>query len=489
MPETADALLNLPARQVVRRLALLRLEEWDRTRARLDDPADAEALHDFRVALRRLRSLIRAFGPACDDLVPRRLRRRLSRLADATSESRDLEVQRAWLRGRLTKLTPRQRPEAKWMASRVEQREAAANERLHRRVEKRYGPLHERLWAGFASEGRAEAEDPATASLSAAAVMNKALMEWTADLEYRLGTIHTITDEAESHAARILVKRLRYLLEPFQTEIPGAPATIGRLKQLQDVLGDLHDLHRIASELRTMFRDAAVRHADHTYHDLLPWGEAESEPGLPKVPGATVGLAALARALRAEGDTLFSQLRSEWLNGGAGGAICAELRTLGGIVEGRRPPEIEIERKFLLSELPPHAVTFSNEEIEQGWLPGKELVERLRHVRSGEGDAWYRTVKSGQGIQRIEIEEATPRELFEALWPLTQGCRVQKRRYLVPEGTAIWELDQFLDRELVLAEIELPAAETRVEVPGWLAEYVVREVTEEPEYVNRALAR
>jgi CYTH domain-containing protein len=98
-------------------------------------------------------------------------------------------------------------------------------------------------------------------------------------------------------------------------------------------------------------------------------------------------------------------------------------------------------------------------------------------------------VKSGQGIQRIEIEEATTRELFEALWPLTNGCRVRKRRYRIPEGTAIWEVDQFLDRELVLAEIELPAVETRVEVPEWLAEYVVREVTAEPEYLNRTLAR
>jgi CYTH domain-containing protein len=134
-------------------------------------------------------------------------------------------------------------------------------------------------------------------------------------------------------------------------------------------------------------------------------------------------------------------------------------------------------------------LTFPNEEIEQGWLPGKELMERLRHVRSQDGDAWYRTVKSGQGIERIEIEEATTPDLFGALWPLTEGCRVRKRRYLVPDGMAVWEVDQFLDRELVLAEIELPAAEARVEIPGWLAEYLEREVTAEPEYVNRALAR
>jgi CYTH domain-containing protein len=53
----------------------------------------------------------------------------------------------------------------------------------------------------------------------------------------------------------------------------------------------------------------------------------------------------------------------------------------------------------------------------------------------------------------------------------------------------MWEIDEFLDRELVLAEIELPAVDSPVELPAWLREHVVREVTAEPDYVNRALAR
>lgn len=50
-------------------------------------------------------------------------------------------------------------------------------------------------------------------------------------------------------------------------------------------------------------------------------------------------------------------------------------------------------------------------------------------------------------------------------------------------------MDQFCDRDLVLAEVELPSEETAVEVPGWLKPYLVREVTDEAEYVNLNLAR
>jgi CYTH domain-containing protein len=66
---------------------------------------------------------------------------------------------------------------------------------------------------------------------------------------------------------------------------------------------------------------------------------------------------------------------------------------------------------------------------------------------------------------------------------------VRKRRYRVPQGALAWEVDEFLDRDLVLAEIELPTAETRVVPPEWLTGYLIREVTTEPEYVNRMLAR
>jgi CYTH domain-containing protein len=128
-------------------------------------------------------------------------------------------------------------------------------------------------------------------------------------------------------------------------------------------------------------------------------------------------------------------------------------------------------------------------EIEQGYLPGERLVERVRRITSADGVELVRTVKEGSGLTRIEIEEPVTPDVFARLWPLTEGRRLRKRRYRVPEGSLTWEIDRFLDRDLVLAEIELPSAgQADVEMPAWLKPHVEREVTEEEAYSNFRLA-
>jgi CYTH domain-containing protein len=92
-------------------------------------------------------------------------------------------------------------------------------------------------------------------------------------------------------------------------------------------------------------------------------------------------------------------------------------------------------------------------------------------------------------MRRLESEEETPREVFEVLWPLTEGRRIEKRRHTVREGATAWEVDEFLDRALVLAEVELPPQAADTPLPEWLRPYLVREVTGDPEYLNENLAR
>lgn len=152
--------------------------------------------------------------------------------------------------------------------------------------------------------------------------------------------------------------------------------------------------------------------------------------------------------------------------------------------------DVEIERKYLLRSLPEHARQAPSLEIDQGYLPGTRINERVRRSRGADGTRYYRTIKSGSGLKRTEVEEETTELFFTTVWPLTRGCRIYKRRYVVetPDGT--WEIDEFLDREgLVVAEIELEHEEHVVEPPDWLAPLIEREVTDEPAYTNHALAR
>mgnify|MGYP006138829337 FL=1 len=72
---------------------------------------------------------------------------------------------------------------------------------------------------------------------------------------------------------------------------------------------------------------------------------------------------------------------------------------------------------------------------------------------------------------------------------MTTGKRLQKRRYFVPEGRLTWEVDDFTDRELVLAELEIPSVDFRIVIPEWLEPFLVREVTDEKGFGNHELAR
>lgn len=154
---------------------------------------------------------------------------------------------------------------------------------------------------------------------------------------------------------------------------------------------------------------------------------------------------------------------------------------------------LEIERVFLLARLPDLPPGAEAVRIEQGYLPDEGahgLEGRLRRATAASGQVrCTHTVKRGLGLVRTEEERALSPEEFERLWPATAGRRLVKTRHRAREGALVWEVDAFEGLDLVLAEVELPSADHQAPLPPWLAPHVVREVTEEPEFRNFALAR
>ena len=149
------------------------------------------------------------------------------------------------------------------------------------------------------------------------------------------------------------------------------------------------------------------------------------------------------------------------------------------------PTGVEIERKFLPTALP--AELPEGERIEQGYLAVAPDGVEVR-VRRRAGRATL-TVKSGPAQVRAEEELAIDDRRFEALWPLTEGRRIDKVRHVVPLGGGLAaELDVYEGRHagLLVAEVEFPTPEasTAFAPPEWLGP----EVTGDARYANQSLA-
>lgn len=146
----------------------------------------------------------------------------------------------------------------------------------------------------------------------------------------------------------------------------------------------------------------------------------------------------------------------------------------------------EIERKFLLAELPSVAEGRQSVDIEQGYLAiDAETEVRVRRA----GRECFMTVKGGHGEVRDEIEIPIGDDHFEALWQLTEGRRLAKSRLLIPlEGGLDVELDVFSGvlEGLLIAEVEFDReADSRdFEPPDWLGE----EITGNDRYAGQRLA-
>lgn len=154
----------------------------------------------------------------------------------------------------------------------------------------------------------------------------------------------------------------------------------------------------------------------------------------------------------------------------------------------QRAPTYEIERKFLLDDLPTRLTNADSTRISQGYLAvGDDIEVRIR-ARAGQH---LLTVKGGRGQVRREVTISLTPEQFDDLWSLTEGRRLTKRRWVIsddPEALVDIEIDRFdgaLDG-LLIAEVEFPSegASRAFRPPSWFG----REVTDDDRYRNAALA-
>lgn len=260
------ALLRDPAPRSVRVIAQARLQRVLEEAARVEvraggerlalssaepgtDTTDPEAIHDFRVALRRLRAWMRAFRPYLADTVRRGPERRLRTLSRLAGRARDLEVQYRWLSGPRPGRSEPARDAGRWLAEEVGREQTRARRALAKGLLTELPEASAQLAEELQHYHRDIAlEEPAYERMAAA--MAEAVHRATDALADDLKRVGRPEQVEEAHAARIVVKRLRYLLEGFGRAARSATSVLAQLTALQHLFGELHDAQVLQHRLR-----------------------------------------------------------------------------------------------------------------------------------------------------------------------------------------------------------------------------------------------
>ena len=148
---------------------------------------------------------------------------------------------------------------------------------------------------------------------------------------------------------------------------------------------------------------------------------------------------------------------------------------------------MEIERKFLIKQIPEGCTSFPCRQIEQAYL-NTDPVVRVRR----DNDDYYLTYKGKGLLSREEYNLPLNKEAYEHLLAKADGIILTKKRYMIPvpgNDHLTIELDVFEGHYdgLILAEVEFASEEEAkaFNPPAWFGE----DVTFSDEYHNSRLSK
>lgn len=207
---------------------------------------DPEELHDFRVALRRARSLLAASQRVLPAEELELLRALAKWLAGVTSPVRDLDVLLADLPDLLDRVAPELADGAPPLRSALVEGRAGAYAELVEVLDGERYPVLLRRWQAMASVYRIGGGDPGPDAGRPAGEVVDRLIWRSYRRACKRAAVATSGDALEAwHELRKALKRFRYLVAAFAPLYPeGAFDKVSRrLSDLQDTLGRLQDHH------------------------------------------------------------------------------------------------------------------------------------------------------------------------------------------------------------------------------------------------------
>lgn len=156
--------------------------------------------------------------------------------------------------------------------------------------------------------------------------------------------------------------------------------------------------------------------------------------------------------------------------------------------------QIESERKFLI-RYPDFSVLEKQEgckrkEIEQTYLLCDTGSLRVRKTTQDGKNVYHLNEKRKTlSFSHTEYEKEISEEVYKELLRCRDTTRntISKTRYVIPYGTHILEIDVYpFWKDRAILEIELQSEGESYSIPPYIT--VIREVTEDDRYSNKALA-
>ena len=244
---------------------------------------NAEALHQMRIGLRRLRAAVAVFADAVADGELEKIKGELKWITRQLGPARDLDVFAADVLGPLKERHPGDERIAAAHAEFDERRAAAYATAIDAIQSARFRGamidlaewIETGAWTNAADNAEFRDRPAAEHARRQLRRLRKRIRRKGADLRHR--------SAPERHRLRIRIKRLRYATEFFAASFPGSEAarrrteSLNALKDLQDALGGLNDLAMHRTLIAEQAGDAESGAQDSAASRHLSASEAQAE--------------------------------------------------------------------------------------------------------------------------------------------------------------------------------------------------------------------
>ncbi len=272
------------ADEATKKILLLLLDAIESNEAGTRDGVDIEYLHDFRVAVRRTRSALAQIKGVLPKDVVSRYKKEFAWLGRLTTPTRDLDVFLSCLAGYREILPPDMRqgfePFGDYLRAQRAVEQAVLAEGI---ASERFRTLA-REWRAFLEETVAEKQQRRRAARPVLGLARARIWRVYGRAVLDGRAVHTKSPALVIHELRKTCKKLRYLIEFFQSLFPDerVEQLVAALKNLQDDLGEFQDFEvqlEILQEYRATTRpevspavEALIDELEHRQRDVRKRG-------------------------------------------------------------------------------------------------------------------------------------------------------------------------------------------------------------------------